>query len=166
MRKLYIIVGVVAAAWAAGLGWWWFTRIDKAHVHAFYRDQIAAAERYDAQALCEMLHPEYKAVDVTLSSGGEQRLEVDRVKACEAMRNSMKMFDDIAEQTKGTPEFDYEVALIVLSEDRATARVNMQITTSVGERLKIVSAGHETLTRRKGKVVSLGGETKTLVTLR
>lgn len=165
MRKVYIIAGILVAAWAAGLGWWWFTRMDKAHVHAFYRDQIAAAGRYDAQTLCEMLHPEYKAVDVTLGPGGENRLEVDRIKACEAMRSSMKMFREIAEQTEGTPEFDYEVGLIVLSEDRATARVNMQITASVGDRIKVVSAGHETLTRRNGEVVSLGGETRTLVTL-
>lgn len=165
MRKVYIIAGIVAAAWAAGLGWWWFTRMDKAHVHAFYRAQIAAAGRYDAQALCEMLHPDYKAVDITLGPGGENRLEVDRIKACEAMRSSMKMFRDIAEQTKGTPEFDYEIALIVLSEDRATARVNMQITATVGDRIEVVSAGHETLIRRNGEVVSLGGETRTLVTL-
>lgn len=165
MRKVYIIVGVLAAAWAVGLGWWWFTRMDKAHVHAFYRAQIAAAGRYDAQALCDMLHPNYKAIDITLSPSGEERLEVDRVKACEAMRNSMKMFGDIAEQTKGTPEFDYDIALVVLSEDRATARVNVQITATVGDRLKIVTAGHEVLTRRHGDVVSLGGETRTLVTL-
>ena len=164
MRKLYIVAGVVVAAWAAGLGWWWFTRMDKAHVSAFYRDQVAAATRYDAQALCDMLHPDYKAVDVTLGPGGEDRLEVDRVKACEAMRSSMKLFREIAEETKDTPEFDYEVALIMLSDDRATARVNMQITATVGERIKIVTAGHEVLTRRNGEVVSLGGETRTLVT--
>lgn len=165
MRKWYVIGGVLAAVWAAGLGWWWFTRMDKAHVHAFYRAQIAAAGRYDAQALCEMLHPDYKAVDVTLSSGGEERMEVDRLKACEAMRSSMKMFRDIAEQTESTPEFDYEIALVVLSEDRASARVNVQITSNVGGRIKIVSAGHETLVRHRGQVVSLGGETRTLVTL-
>ena len=146
-----------------GLGWWWFTRMDKAHVQAFYRAQVAAAGRYDAQALCDMLHPDYKAVDVTLSPGGEERLEVDRVKACESMRNSMKMLSDIADKTGKTPEFDYDVVLVVLSEDRATARVNVQITTVVEGRLKIVSAGHETLTRKAGKVVSLGGDSKTLV---
>ena len=73
--------------------------------------------------------------------------------------------DEIAEQAEATPEFDYEIALIVLSEDRATARVNVQITASVGDRIRIVTAGHETLTRRNGGVVSLGGETRTLVTL-
>src|SRR5687768_5071129 len=69
----------------AGLGWWYFVggrTLTEEGVRKHYDEQSAAMARFDAEALCAMLHDDYKANEVSFTPAGPVKASVDRNQAC------------------------------------------------------------------------------------
>lgn len=142
------------------------TKLDEDIVYAHYQESINATRMFDARTLCAMMDAGYRAVDVARTPRGEQRVVLDRDRACDATQESMRMMKKLVAATKLEPEFKYTIESVELSSDRKEASVKIRASMRIGRQLSVSTAGTERLVRRWGQVYSTRSDTRSTVSMR
>ncbi len=165
--KIVVIASVVLAlAVGALLLNMRMSKLDEDVVYAYYQQSINATRLFDAGTLCESMHPDYRMLDISKSPAGEERIALNRKQACDATRESMGMMRQVVAKLRVEPDFKYTIESVTLSPDRKQATVKMRAAMRIGKALSVTSSGTETLVRRFGKVLSLGTDTKTTISMK
>lgn len=160
MRK--IVLCVVLAALAS----WYFhfgRKMTETSVKAFYDMQTELLVKLDGEPLCRFMAKEYRSSDVTYSGSSTERTELDREAACKHLKQGLVFFQKMSSATHGLvePTFDQQVKNVTLSEGSKLATVEGVMTVKVGDILIGRTRFTEKLIRRNGRILSLGGESKT-----
>lgn len=141
-------------------------KLDEDLVYDYYQKSINATRLFNAEALCDMMDPEYRLVDVSKTPRGEQRIVMDRKQACDATRESLAMMRKAVATLRVEPEFKYTIESVTLSPDRRRAIVKVRASMRIGKLVSVTSTGTETLVRRFSGVRSLASETRSAVSVR
>ncbi|MFC3549415.1 hypothetical protein ACFOLC_00115 [Lysobacter cavernae] len=160
MRKVVLCVLLAAlASWYFHFG----RKMTEDSVKAFYDMQTGLLAKLDGEPLCRFMAKEYHSSDVIYSGAGTERTELDREAACEHLKQGLLFFQKMSSATQGRvePTFDQQVKNVSLSEGSKLATVEGVMTVKVGDILIGRTRFTERLVRRNGRIVSLGGESKT-----
>lgn len=156
-----LIVLVSARAYQASV-----SRLDDDLVGAYYQDHINALRRFDADTLCNMMANEYRSTETVVTDKGAQTYAIDKRRACEEARASMRMMWEISKATGAEPELKYTIGEVTFSEDRRSADVQVRGAMKIGGKLSIEFTATERLVRRLGEVRSLGGKSRSTMSIR
>lgn len=168
-RKTQILIAtaVVVAVVAAALGYDRVVRarsmLDEDIVHAHYQAQINALRAFDAEPQCRAMAPAYRGVDVLRTSEGEDREVMDRNRACIATRQFMTAVGKIVARLDQSPQMQFAIRSVALSEDRTRATVGVHFSLRIGDRFSATSTGTEVLVRREGVVYVLRSDSSSAV---
>ena len=160
MRKWILLAALVAvASWYFHFG----RKMTEASVREFYSDQTELMLKLEGEPLCRLMADDYLVRDVEFSSAGTQRSEMRRDEACSEMKQALTLFRKLSDASGGLlhPIIDQKIDSIELSENNKRATVKGVSTAQIGGMLVVRSRFTETLIRRNGRILSLGGESKT-----
>ena len=159
MKKIVLLVVL------AGLGWWYFVggrTLTEEGVRKHYDEQSAAMARFDADALCAMLHDDYAGKEVSFTPAGTVKATVNRQQACDNIGMAfepMKKLSGIAGGQAGI-SFVNKISKITLSDDGKTATVEGEGRFSIAGSLLIKSKYTEELVRHNGGILHLRSDAK------
>jgi len=160
MKKVLLVAVLVAAAsWYFHFG----RKMTDTSVRQFYNDQTELMLKLDGEPLCKLMADEYLVRDVAFSSSGTQRTERRRDEACSEVKQAMILFGKMSDASGGVlhPMIEQKIHSVELSEGNKRATVKGVSTASIGGITIVRSRFTETLIRRNGRILSLGGESKT-----
>lgn len=157
-KLLVLLVLCIAGAVAYDHG----RTLSEADVRAYYGEQLQAYRRSDAEALCETMAKDFSLRLVARVGGASERSTMDKAAACEQLKETMRLMDVVAEQSRGLLSIDvaYDIRSIRISPDRRRATVEVTSTAKVGERLIARSRSSEELSRAFWRIRSHGGESQ------
>ena len=120
---------------------------------------MTALEKENA---CAGMADGYHLDVVSHTPGRPETAAFSREQACDAATAVFDMFDHLRALSGGQlqPSVRQEYKSITLSPDRKTATVEYSNKLLLGDRLLVRSVTTETLIRRTGKILSLGGRTE------
>jgi hypothetical protein len=147
------------------LAWWYFDgsrRMTEEHVRAHYTEQNRIVTALDSPSACLALADDYRIEAVDRTAGRTQSVTLGRDQACDAATTALDMFGQVQAMSGGNvaPSVRHEYKRIALSADRKTATVEYSNKLLLGDRLVSRSRTTETLIRRSGRILSLGGRTE------
>ena len=159
MKKIVLLVIL------AGLGWWYFVggrSLTEEGVRKHYDEQSSAMARFDAEALCAMLHDDYRATEVSITPAGTLKATVDRVQACDNIGAALEPMKNLSEMSGGQAgiSFANNISKVTLSEDGKSATVEGEGRFSMAGALLIKSKYTEELVRRNGSILHLRSDAK------
>lgn len=162
MKKVLLLVLALVAAW------WYFDgsrRMSEESIRAHYKEQLAAYDRHDAEALCKTMSDDYQAQSIVFTPDGSKRQTHRRDEACREITRGLDAFRQLSQASAGmlSLRIDMQIGKIDLSPDRKTAVVESVSTMKLGEMLVMRTRSSETLIRRMGRITSRGGESKSWV---
>lgn len=161
MKKLILLAILLAA-------WWYFDggrRMTEASIRENYQVEMDATDRFDAEWLCAHMADNYHLVDVAHGSGRPIETDLDKSRACSRLTSSMRRMKRLSDATDGALAMDtgFEIESITLSPDRKLATVEATSTMRLGDMTLARTKGIERLIRRNGRILSVGGETRSWV---
>lgn len=159
MRKLVLLtVLVVLASWYFHFG----RQLSQASVSGYYNEQLQHMARFESEAVCAAMDEHYRQTDVTFSSSGTRRTELDKHRACEDAAEALDTFRKLSGASRGllAPSFKSQIKSITLSENDKLATVEGVVTVKMGQMLLGRTRFTEKLICRNGTIRSLGGESK------
>jgi hypothetical protein len=162
MKKIIVVLILLAA------GFYWYSGrgkaqpISEADVREFYRVQYEPANLFDAEMACASMVEEYRSKETVHSPGaGPNLVAFDKQQACDGARTSAQMLRKLVDTAGTQPQASYELRSIQISVDGATATVVAASTFRIPGKMKVQSTGTSALIKRDGKVLSLGGDSTT-----
>lgn len=159
---------IVLAAVLVALSYWYFEggrKMTEADVHAYYDASMKAASNFDSEHLCSRLASDYRTTDITYKASGTETTTLDKEDACVDAAEGLAIFRKVSEASRGLLKFSMsnKVRQITLSERDKVAVVNGVTTVKLGELLVARTRYTEKLIRRNGRILSLGGDSKTWI---
>ncbi len=129
-----------ALAVVAGLvvGWFYLidgSKLDEQMVQDFYKLQQHNTYKRDPEALCKQLGGKLKLHQESLIAGKTQVVDMNKNQACDSLRESFKMFEEMGEKAGGmlTIEYSYEITRLELAPNKKSATVDVTSTLKMGE---------------------------------
>ncbi len=162
-KSIIIVVVLLAMVFGMRLLRVEMSKLDEELVYDYYQKSINATRLFNAKALCDMMDAEYRAVDVSKTRRGEERIEMNRQQACKSTYESMGTMREMLKELRVEPEFKYTIESVTISPDSQQATVKLRASMRIGKKLSVTSSGTETLIRRFRGVRSLGSETRTKI---
>lgn len=161
--KKFVLLAVLAA-----LAAWYFhfsRLLDEKVVNEHYDQQLRMLTEFDSKGLCAAMAEGYHSVDVAFSESGSQRTELDDTQGCREVEQQVNQIKRLSDATRGLlqPTYSNQVKTVTLSEGGKLATVEGTVTIKMGEYLLGRTRYTEKLIRRAGRVMSLGGESKSWV---
>ena len=160
MKKIVLAAALVgAAAWYFHFG----RAMTDASIRKFYGDQTVLMAELEGEPLCKLMADDYLLKDVAFSSSGTERSEKRRDEACADIKQALTLLNKLSNASGGIlhPMFEQKIESIELSDGNKRATVKGVSTGTIGDMTLVRSRFTETLIRRNGKILSLGGESKT-----
>lgn len=159
MKKIVLLVVL------AGLGWWYFIggrTLTEEGVRKHYDEQSAAMARFDAEALCAMLHDDYEGKETSVTPMGTVKATVSRDQACDNLGAALEPMKKMSEMSGGQAGISYvnKITRVTLSDDGKTATVEGEGRFSMAGSLLIKAKYTEELVRRNGSILHLRSDAK------
>jgi hypothetical protein len=136
------------------------TELSEDIVYAHYQQQINAMRMYDAKTLCGMLHPKFRGMDVVVIGKKEEKIASDRKSNCAETGEAMKNLRAVHEATNKAPDLKFTIQSVTLSENRRQASVRLRYEMTVDKVFTASGDVLETLTRERGKVLTLSSQSR------
>lgn len=164
IRTAVLLFMLLAAAW-----WYLDGRrhLSAEIVRSAYAERLAAVRRFDAEWLCEHLAEDFASVAVTSTPDGPVRHELDRGAACTAARRTMRAMKHASDASAQVlaPTIAQEIDVLELAPDHRSAYVHSRLTLQLADMTLMHAEQDERLVRRGGRILSLGGHSRSWVYL-
>lgn len=159
MKKLILL------AVLAGLAWWYFDgsrRLTENMVRQNYQVELEAMRNFDAPLLCKRVSDDFQATDTINSGDGPVEKHLDKQSYCHELTQSIEAMRRLSHMSGGrmTLDIDTQIKSITLAANHKSASVELVSTMRLGDMTLARSRGTETLIRRNGHILSIGGEFK------
>ncbi len=156
---------IVLLAILGALAWWYFDgsrELTEEHVRAHYAEQNRILTALEKESACTAMADDYRVRTVSHLDERAETMDFNRQQACDAMTAVFDMFGQIKAVSGGAlhPTLRHEYKRITLSPDRKSATVEYSNKLLIGDRLVSRSLTSETLIRRTGRTLSLGGHSE------
>jgi len=159
----------ILLALVAGFGAWWSfhagRQMDEDAIEAQYNVEAQAIAKLDADYLCDRMTDDFRHEAVTFTLGGTQRETHDKLRSCEELRESFRIFKRLNALTHGAMgmSVDNRIVEVRLSEDRKSAEVEAVALVHLGGRLLSRSHGVDRVIRRNGRILHAESKSRSWV---
>ncbi|MDM0076927.1 hypothetical protein QTH90_21135 [Variovorax sp. J2P1-59] len=163
MKKIALVIALCVGAWYFFIGG---RKLDEAMVREYYEKEAHAILSRDPELLCKQLSSKAVIQDHTVMMGQAQDATLNRDQACDATRETFKLFENVGSKMGGmlTIEYDFHLDSVQVATDRKSAKVEGTSTLKMGETvMQFRSSFTQELVRELGQMRLLRSDQRSVV---